>query len=358
MRITKVIVLLLVVGGVSLAARQVVQKMRASKAAPAAVNPQIEVVSATSRHETGRYDLGDIALLNNGEAWAVGYDGEHTDRVFYSKDSGNTWQAVDVPGTGFPFKALTFTDRQHGWAVGGHGLVLRTTDGGKSWELMKRPTDYDLTAVHFVNARVGFAGGTAGVRDRISDEVTGSVEILCTKDGGETWRRCYYHNEPILVFQIMARSDSNAFAVLAGNQLIRTDNGGDTWQQVPLSSKYVFSIAFAPNGVGWIVGRHGVFQTSSDGGKTWQQPSSLTKDFVNRDWWAVTFNSNGTGLAVGENSTLALTTDNGTHWNLQRAINSDDLRAVRMQESAALVLGAKNLYSIKLSPAISQQAER
>ena len=354
MRTAKVIVLLFLVGGASLAARQVAQRIRSNNSRSVAVKPQVEVVSTIPRNETGRYDLGDIALLDSGEAWAVGYDGEHTDRVYHSRDGGKTWEGVDVPGTGFTFKALTFADSQHGWAVGGSGLVIRTNDGGRSWELMKRPTEYDLTAVHFVNARVGFAGGTRGMKDPISDEVAGSVEILYTLDGGETWRRFYYDNEPIHVFQIMARSESTALAVLAGNQLIRTDNGGETWREVPLSAKYVFSIAFAPDGVGWIVGNKGCFQRSDDGGKTWQQPTSLSQDFLNRDWEAVTFNSNGIGLAVGENSTLALTIDNGKTWKLQPSIKSDHLRSVRMQGSHAIILGAQNVYFVNVSPIVQR----
>ena len=153
----------------------------------------------------------------------------------------------------------------------------------------------------------------------------------------------------------MTVTESEAFVVLDGNRLMKTDDQGKTWRPVPLSSKKAFSIAFAPNGVGWIVGNKGCFQRSDDGGKTWKQPSSLTEDFVNRDWEAVAFNSNGTGLAVGENSTLALTTDSGTTWELQTSIKSDHLRAIRMQGSRAVILGAQNAYAIDVSRVTSQQ---
>ncbi len=318
MRTAKVILLLLVVGGATIAAREVVQSIRIKPAKPVAEKPQIQVVSAIPSRATGRYDLSDVQLLNDNQAWAVGYDGEHTDRLYHSLDAGQTWAPVSVPGTGFTFKALHFVDSRHGWAVGGYGLIISTTDGGASWHLMKQPTKYDLTAVHFVNARVGFVGGVTGIRDKITDEMTGSVEILRTTDGGESWRRCYFNDEPLNFFQILARSESNVFAVLGGNQLIRTDDQGQTWQTVPLSVKYVSWITFNPDGSGWLVGSHGTFQTSSDGGESWHRPLSLNQEFANREWWAVAFNGNGVGLAVGDNSTLALTTDNGKTWELQR----------------------------------------
>src|SRR5258708_34872059 len=139
---------------------------------------------------------------------------------------------------------------------------------------------------------------------------------------------------------------------------MKTDDQGKTWRPVPLSSKHASSIAFASDGVGWIVGSKGCFQRSDDGGKTWQQPSSLTQDFVNRDWEAVAFDSNGTGLAVGEDSTLALTIDNGKTWKIQTPITTTDpLRAIRMKDSRAVFLGAQNAYSIDVSPANAQQAQ-
>jgi photosystem II stability/assembly factor-like uncharacterized protein len=370
MRIVKVMILVLAVSVASIAARQLIQR-RSSVAKVTATKPEvqrqaaIEVVSSVQRHETGKYGLSDVALLDNGDAWAVGYDGQHVDRLYFSNDRGKTWNAVDVPGTGFTMSAITFSDSQHGWAVGGNGLIIRTRDGGKSWELLKPPTRTeasvrvsDLHAVHFANSRVGYVAGHERYGNKTSDEVWGNVEIFCTQDGGDTWRQCYKENQPGSVFQIVTVSESEAFAVLDGVHLLKTDDQGKTWRPVPLSSKYVSSIAFATNGVGWIVGNKGCFQRSDDGGKTWEQPASLTRDFVNRDWQAIAFNSNGTGLAVGENSTLALTTDNGKTWELQTSIKSDHLRVVRIQDSRAVILGAQNAYSIDVSPANAQQAKK
>lgn len=374
MRIAKVTILVMLVGVASIAAsigarglihrHSRVDSVNSNKSDGQRQQP-IEIVSSIPRSETGKYGLSDVALLDNGNAWAAGYDGKHVDRLYFSNDMGKTWIPVDVPGTGFTMRAITFSDSQHGWAVGGNGLIIRTKDGGKVWELLKPPSRAeanvrvsDLHAVHFANSSVGYVAGHERYGNKTSDEVWGSVEIFCTNDGGESWRQCYKENEPSSVFQIVTVSESEAFAVLDGVRLMKTDDQGKTWRQVPLSTKNVFSIAFAPNGVGWIVGNKGCFQRSDDGGKTWQQPSSLTQDFVNRDWESVAFNSNGIGLAVGENSVLALTIDNGKTWELQTSIKSDHLRAVRIQDSRAVVLGAQNVYSIDVSPASTQQVKR
>jgi photosystem II stability/assembly factor-like uncharacterized protein len=367
MRIIKVMTLVLLVGAASIAARQLLHNRvynldGVMNPKPAVQRQAIEVVSSIPRSETGKYDLSDIALLDNGDAWAVGYDGQHVDRLYFSKDRGKIWNAVEVPGTGFTMAAITFSDSQHGWAVGGNGLIIRTTNGGKSWELLKSPIRNqpdvrvsDLHAVHFANSSVGYVAGNKRYGNKTSDEVWGSVEIFCTKDGGETWRKCYQENLPLSVFQLATVSPARAFAVL-GSYLIKTDNQGETWARVPTSAKYISSVAFAPDGTGWLVGSHGVFQTSADGGKTWKQPPSLTQDFVNREWWQVAFNSDGVGLAVAEDSTVALTFDNGKTWEVQRPIAKDPLRAIRMQDSRAVILGAQNAYSLEVSRNFTQQA--
>lgn len=349
MRIIKIVALVLIAGGVVLAARQFVRKI--SSTAPSRVQSEqkVKILSAITRYEYGSYHFGDIALLDNGEAWSVGYDGKHPRRVYHSKDVGKSWDAMDVVGNDFIMKALSFPDSQHGWAVGNNGLIIRTTDGGKSWEMLEPPTSSNLEVVHFVNSQVGYIGGKTAFLNKITDEVTGSFEILCTKDGGNTWRRCYKENQPISFFQITSFSESAALAIMGGSQLIRTDDQGETWRNVPLSARYIHSIAFAPNGVGWMVGPKGVFQYSDDGGKSWQQSTSLPKGIPNMDWEAVSFNSKGDGLVVGKDGTLALTSNSGKTWELLSLTISDELRAIRMQGSLVMILGAKNIYSVSLS---------
>ena len=346
----KRIALLLILVAVSLADGRLAPRtpVRASKYVQ--VIPRVEIISAIPRNETGRFGVSDIALLDNGEAWAVGYDSKHPQQAYHSRDRGASWEPINVPGDDWlTFKALSFPDSKHGWAVGGYGLIVRTTDAGRSWQRMNRPTNHDLEAVCFVNSCLGFAGGTKAVLDRITEEVKGSVEILRTKDGGETWQRCYSDSEPISVFQITPFSDSGAFVILGGNRLIRTDDQGASWRLVDLSGKHVSSLAIAGDGVYWVVGQHGTFEHSDNGGRDWQHVTSLPGLTSGRNWCGIAFNSAGVGVAVGDAALLAVTLDNGKTWQLPDLNIRDDLRAVRLQGNDAVVLGAKSLYSIRVS---------
>ena len=64
-------------------------------------------------------------------------------------------------------------------AVGERGHVLLSDDDGETWKQVQVPTRTMLTAVHFLDDKLGFAVGHDAV-------------ILRTEDGGSIWQRVHY----------------------------------------------------------------------------------------------------------------------------------------------------------------------
>ena len=71
--------------------------------------------------------------MNNG--WAVSRWGV----MVSTADGGDNWQLYQIDSL-YHLNALTFTDNEHGWAVGGAGwgatagcTILHTFDGGQNW---------------------------------------------------------------------------------------------------------------------------------------------------------------------------------------------------------------------------------
>ena len=359
MRIGRIILVLAMINLAFIGVGQLIQPRSIVKAPITSPpdNPRrevLELVSSVPRIQPGKYALGDIAMLDNGDFWAVGYDWENVNRIYLSKDKGQTWKPVQVPAKDYTLQAITFSDAQHGWAVGYNGLMIRTTDGGTTWELLnflnspqQRERHPDLHAVHFVDANIGYVAGHRRYSSKISDEVDGDIEIFCTRNGGKNWRRCYYEKVPLTAFQITSNARST-FALL-NSRIIRTDNQGATWHEVSTAAKNIRWLAFSADGSGWAVGSRGVFQQSNDGGMTWT-PASVSPDLANRDWWGVAFSKNGIGLAVGEEGSLALTMDNGKTWQLPPRTFADHLRAIRLRDSQAVILGSQIAYSVTVSP--------
>lgn len=80
-------------------------------------------------------DFNTIAAFEN-RVWIAGRPGSV---ILRSDDGGATWAIkpikIDTDKSAAPaIQAMTFTDRDHGWAVGVCGRVLITSDGGDTWK--------------------------------------------------------------------------------------------------------------------------------------------------------------------------------------------------------------------------------
>lgn len=114
--------------------------------------------------------LLNVIFVNSMRGYAVGGHG----KLLLTTDGGKAWVA-QTSGTTNDLWAIAFADAQTGVAVGAFGTIIRTTDGGTSWSPVRAATTNHLNAVHFIDATTGIAVGAKG---------TG----LRTTDGGLTWR--------------------------------------------------------------------------------------------------------------------------------------------------------------------------
>jgi photosystem II stability/assembly factor-like uncharacterized protein len=78
------------------------------------------------------FDLRAVAAVDE-KVWTAGRPGS---LVWHSPDAGRTWRSQPT-GTPLPIHALSFTSETVGTAVGAMGLVLRTTDGGTTWQAVR-----------------------------------------------------------------------------------------------------------------------------------------------------------------------------------------------------------------------------
>lgn len=331
----------LLIASISLA--RLIRSSAANNEQAIAQQENLRLVPVATRYE---YGFSDIAVLDNGDLWGVGYDGKEPKQIYYSKDVGKSWKANSVPTENFTLTAITFADRQHGWSVGNYGLLLRTTNGGESWEKLKRPTDFDLNAVHFTNPQVGYVAARTGLKNPETGVDSRGIEILRTADGGETWKSCYKDEESSDLFQIATPSESVAVAIVDGNKLLRTENGGVTWQHLDSEVDGASSVVFTSNDNGWVVGKKGSFYRSTDQGRTWQRPANLPQQILSRNWSSIDFADSGKGVAVGDGGAMAVTYDNGTTWSEANTDIKENFGLVRLHDDTGVVLGSQTIYKV------------
>jgi photosystem II stability/assembly factor-like uncharacterized protein len=122
---------------------------------------------------------GDIVFADDQYGWIV-FNGDYnlyegTRILLRTTDGGNTWEKINETGRG-GFHYLHFLDRKHGWMVNNFGFIEVTTNGGQTWAVQRDNTDglVNLSSIHFADEFSGWTVGTAG-------------NVLSTTNGGDTW---------------------------------------------------------------------------------------------------------------------------------------------------------------------------
>ncbi len=185
-------------------------------------------------------------------------------------------------------------------AVGERGIILVSTDRGASWKQARVPTRTLLTGVFMHDAKLGWAVG--------HDET-----ILRTHDGGGTWE--LLHSDPAAekpLLDIWFRDIDHGFAVGAYGDFLRTDDGGDTWHRQTISQDdfHLNQIAAAGDGTLYIAAEAGHFYRSADGGATWTAlPTPYDGSF-----FGVLPTADGGVLIFGLRGKLFRSADRGTTW--------------------------------------------
>lgn len=216
------------------------------------------------------------------------------------------------------------------WACGASGVVLRTINGGATWEV-KTPTNtavtnYSIDAIDSLTAWVtGTVGGTA------------DFTIWKTTDGGMTWTAQY--NNPAGFSDGIRFFNANEGVLYADPdpwpstywEILRTTNGGNTWTRVPRANippadsvNGEYGAAGSIDIVGNTVWFSAYYNTnanptkvykSTDKGNTWTVSGfNQQQGYAGSSYLA--FADANNGVAVCLDGTTAKTTDGGVTWTV------------------------------------------
>ncbi|MCO5249933.1 MAG: YCF48-related protein [Candidatus Kapabacteria bacterium] len=213
---------------------------------------------------------------------------------------------------------------QYGWICGFESRILRTTNGGKSWQGMRVDSvisqNIQLESIHFVNEIIGYASGPD-----LSFPGNNVSYLLKSLDGGVTWKSVTPPGATNLWGTYFV--DENIGFVVGGGCLDsqmfwKTTDGGADWKYVryfePLSK--MSDIIVYPDGTGFGAGS-GALWFTTDMGESWAI-LSRTGDI---DWHEEITHRGLTHFLPyskgcdGDNSIgyggVAYTTDGGDTWN-------------------------------------------
>ena len=231
-----------------------------------------------------------------------------------------------------------FSDRV-AWASGSGGAVVRTADGGATWQRLTIPNaeKLDFRDIDAVSDDTAFA---------LSIGSGESSRIYKTSDAGKTWTLQYTNTDPKAFFDAMAFWDAErglAFSDSVDGQLVilRTEDGGRAWTRVPaagLPPALESEGAFAASGTNvavhgrdhvWIGTSASRVLRSTDGGRSWSATTTPVATGASTGIFSIAFRDAQHGIVVGGDyrkegdavDNAAVTGDGGRTWQAVKGLS-------------------------------------
>jgi photosystem II stability/assembly factor-like uncharacterized protein len=210
-----------------------------------------------------------LAAVDRNVAWAGSIDS----KLVKTLDGGRSWQDVTPPAAAAfhdpGFHDIEAFDANHVVAMhvgpGAASQIYRTDNGGRTWRLtFQAPPDDRI----FFDA-MAFYDGQRGLA--VSDPVDGKFVILSTSDGGRSWTQLPASSTPAALpgegvvasgtSMTTAGNDAWFGTCCAGARMFHSHDGGHTWdvRNTPIShtaadGSGVISVAFRSDNLGLAVG--------------------------------------------------------------------------------------------------------
>jgi photosystem II stability/assembly factor-like uncharacterized protein len=206
-----------------------------------------------------------LQFLDSRLGWAVGSRGI----ILRTEDGGINWASGSV-GEDIILNDVRFLDSKKGWAVGEFGRIYRTQDGGRTWTKHKSPIEVDFVSGESRNLfRLLFdraTGWAFGLDGSILKTQGGERWEVAGSDGAAPRNGIRYH-----LFSA-ASFNGTRWAVGERGTLLVSASSDHRWKRAavkvpPLSLN---GIAFGADGFGLIVGNRGLILRTDNGGESWQ----------------------------------------------------------------------------------------
>jgi len=260
-------------------------------------------------------------------------------------------------------RGLSVVSDRVAWASGSESTVLRTADGGATWQRLNvTPDVLDFRDIDAIDARTAYV---------LSIGNGPASRIYKTIDGGVTWTLQFRNEDPKAFYDAMSFWDADHGVVIGDSIdgqfcIMTTENGGRLWKRLSanaLPTALENEGAFAASGTNiavfgkshaWIgtgAAKKARVLRTTDRGRTWAIADTPLLAGPSAGIFSIAFRDAKHGVIVGGDYTrekeaidnLALTSDGGATWTLHKGLSG--YRSV-----VAYVPGAKTPTVVAIGP--------
>ncbi|MES2847956.1 MAG: YCF48-related protein, partial [Bacteroidota bacterium] len=249
-------------------------------------------------------------------------------------DSVSSWRKPfttakqSIGFSGYGIESISFADAGNGIAAGSGGTMLRTEDGGNSWQNISNPSfnpwDY-YTSIAYISPNVLMAAASNGMFYRSADKGT-SFDLLFTEDSAGNLAGMHFINEDTGWLAANVMSTNQETWITTYHQVIyRTVDGGLSWDSsntvLPSTEDYsvnrsLYDIKFLNGNIGYAVGSVGTIYKSIDGGLTWTLQTNIPASETNKIIKSIAIVDENIVFVSGDEGMVMKTIDGGASWQL------------------------------------------
>lgn len=245
----------------------------------------------------------------------IGYIIGDNGTIYKSTHSGDGWNKLNVSFTD-NLNAITLL-HQDTVRITGDTRLFASDDGGKTWKSYNI-SNVNIEDSYFTSSKTGHIACTYG-------------KILKTTDGGVSWQVKQTTNViPSDFFRIVFVNKNVGYASQEFSDIYKSTDGGETWKEIA-SLDAAYGMNFINENTGFIAGEYGAIHKTTDGGKTW-----VWKGFNGRiggnDLNSVFFIDEDNGFATGMRGRIIKTTNSGTTWS-EYALTYNNITQVQLTSS-------------------------
>ena len=206
--------------------------------------------------------------------------------------------AIVIVGVFGPTGLFTGVAQEAVYVVGNDGLILKSSDGGETWETQDSETTESLLSTYFLDIDTGFATGYSGT-------------LLKTTDGGDNWNQVSRDCTPTdncHINDIHFANDQTGYAA-SYDTFLKTTDGGDSWEakdNIPFAGNRKNSVFFVDEETGYLAGDNRVIEKTENG---WDFEDNIPSG--NSDWNDIYFTDENTGYIVSSYGQIRKTTTAG-----------------------------------------------
>ncbi len=247
---------------------------------------------------------------------------------------GGDGEALGVIRSGLPHDALydlAFSETA-GMAVGHHGLLLLSEDGGAAWQTMAPISDAAMLGVAANEQRVVVVGQQGQIFSGADARTLSAAESPTTER----------------LFSVALHESGLAAAVGGFGTVVISEDGGATWEARTLDwaelqpeglEAHLYDVHIGDDGEILICGEFAMILASSDRGQTWQ-----VRHRGDASLFAMHIDGQGLGFAVGQEGTVLRTGDAGATWQpLATGSRANLLDVWHSKEGEVVVIGIRAL---------------